>query len=161
MGGSVGQSVSQSSFANSTDRLLIWQLFFSCLPETRNDSLMSHLIVGKLSSVCWESCLVSVLFLSVHGKFKWPGASCLATTFFMSRGEDRQHCHLSICTETSRFVFGKPSELFSFFSEFLNCGWVGLKSPKMFCENTCHVYMTYLAMLSILFLHVLEKKKKR
>ena len=35
----------------------------------------------------------------------------------------------------------------SFFLE--NCGWVGVKSPKMFS----HIYMAYLTIISILFFH--------
>ena len=31
----------------------------------------------------------------------------------------------------------------------LNYGWVGVKSPKLFSENICHVYMVYQTILSI------------
>ena len=42
---------------------------------------------------------------------------------------------------------GKKTRFFK--ENFLNCGWVGVKSPKLF--GGCHVYMAYLTILSILF----------
>ena len=39
----------------------------------------------------------------------------------------------------------------------LNCGWVGVKSLKILVRIQCHVYMAYLTILSILFVHVSDQ----
>ena len=36
-----------------------------------------------------------------------------------------------------------PKKSVSFYDFVLNCGWVGVKSPKLFSENTHNVYMEY------------------
>ena len=54
----------------------------------------------------------------------------------------------------------EPRQKNVFFKDFvLNCGWVGVKSPKLLsAEKQCHVYMAYFTILSII--HDFSPKKR-
>ena len=44
---------------------------------------------------------------------------------------------------TQHSLRGRGKKIDFFLGKVLNYGWVGVKSPKLFSENICHVYMEY------------------
>ena len=64
---------------------------------------------------------------------------------------------LSSLVQVTESISGSVVPLAMFLEKVLNCGWVGVKSLKILVRIQCHVYMAYLTILSILFVHVSDQ----